>query len=127
MKVQTHTNRNGTVSTYTELRNGNIQWNGDFEFCRVGYPNDYTRAWTYFKKEYGGLEYEDFVEEVFRFNELTSEYVFPDVVPLIVSDEKTIDMIDPSGGPYMTIGDTIMGKEIIEFECNKEGYLIITK
>jgi len=44
-----------------------------------------------------------------------------------VSHKKTIDMIDPSGGPYMTIGDTIMGKEIIEFECNKEGYLIITK
>jgi hypothetical protein len=38
-----------------------------------------------------------------------------------------IDMVDPSGGPYLTEGMKFMGKVIKEFKPNEEGYLIITK
>ena len=43
------------------------------------------------------------------------------------SNQDFIDMVDPSGGPYLTEGMQIMGKTIQEFKSNKEGYLIITK
>jgi hypothetical protein len=46
---------------------------------------------------------------------------------LITSRTGVINMVDPSGGPYLKEGMKIMGKTIKEFKSNKEGYLIITK
>lgn len=37
-----------------------------------------------------------------------------------------IDMVDPSGGPYLEKGMTILNKKIKEFKRNESGYLIIT-
>jgi hypothetical protein len=45
----------------------------------------------------------------------------------MVKSKNVINMVDPSGGPYLTEGIEIMGKTIKEFKSNKEGYLIITK
>jgi len=126
MENTTHQNRHGDISTFTKLKDGNIQWTGDFDFCSMAFANDYTRAWAYFKEVYGGLEYYQFVEEVYRYDDLKFEYVFPDVVPLIDTTD-IIDMVDPHGGPYTTVGDVIMGKTVLSFEKNNEGYLIITE
>jgi hypothetical protein len=46
---------------------------------------------------------------------------------MVKSKMGVIDMVDPSGGPYLTAGMEIMGRVIKEFKSNKEGYLIITK
>ena len=33
-------NRYGDVYTFEQLENGNIQWNGNFEYCRFGFKDD---------------------------------------------------------------------------------------
>jgi len=52
---------------------------------------------------------------------------------LIYSDKDTINMVDPSGGPYMTsdmeldwLGEEFNELSIRKFEPTEEGYLIIT-
>jgi hypothetical protein len=45
----------------------------------------------------------------------------------MVKSKDEINMVDPSGGPYLTEGMEIMGKTIKEFKSNEKGYLIITK
>jgi hypothetical protein len=46
---------------------------------------------------------------------------------MVVSDRDTIDMVDPSGGPYLSEGMKMLGKTIKEFKSNDKGYLIITE
>jgi len=83
-------NRYGDIFTFTKTEDGNILWQGNFEYIRYSYLND------------------------------------------LVGNQLT--MIDPSGGPYLTIGSN-MGlfdesfKELFikGFSETPEGYLIITK
>ena len=124
---QTLTNRYGDGFVFTLLEDGNIQWEGNFQFIRIGYPNDYTKAWEKFQEEYGGLDYEAFKQSVHSYDEEKGEYVFKDLLPLITSKPDIINMVDPSGGPYLKEGMEIMGKTIKEFKPNEKGYLIITK
>lgn len=81
-----YTNRYGDVYTFEKNENGNIQWSGDFEYCRFGFNDN------------------------------------PD----------DIIMVDPSGGPYITLGMdlALYGSEgIVEgFIENDNGYeLVIEK
>lgn len=43
------------------------------------------------------------------------------------SDNDVIDFVDPSGGPFISKGMTILNKKIKEFKRNESGYLIITE
>jgi len=83
MKIEKCINRYGNKFTFTELENGNVQWSGQFEYCRLGF--------------------------------LTPE------------STDVIDMVDPSGGPYMAKGQYILGKVIEEFKTNDDGFEIIIK
>tara|TARA_B110000285_G_scaffold164146_1_gene183266 strand:- start:285 stop:668 length:384 start_codon:yes stop_codon:yes gene_type:complete len=127
MKVEKYTNRYGDKFEYTLQEDGNIMWRGKFEYCRCGWPNDYSEAWEKFKEDYGGLEYDAFVESVHTYDEEKKAHVFPDLVKLIKSNTDMINMVDPSGGPYLTSGMKLMGKTIKEFKSTKDGYLIITE
>lgn len=122
-------NRYGDVFTFTQLESGNIQWSGDFEYSRVGMPNDYSKAWEVFQKEYGGLDYEEFISSVHTYDEVKEEYVFKDLLPLIITNENVINMVDPSGGPYITEGTDMKMfglKGIVkEFIWQEGGYEII--
>jgi hypothetical protein len=80
----THTNRHGDMYTFTKQDDGNILWEGSFQFCRVG------------------------------------------------TLEGKIEMVDPSGGPYLQSGqDTdrisseFKGGLIKEFRRFGTGYEII--
>ena len=122
-------NRYGDVYTFEPLENGNIQWSGNFKHCRCGMPNDYTKAWEKFQENYGGLDYEEFVGSVHNYDEETNSYVFADLVPLITSKKDVINMVEPSGGPYITEGTDMKRfrlKGIVkEFISNENGYEII--
>ena len=120
-------NRYGDEFTFEENDNGNIEWKGNFKWCRTGMPNDYSKAWEYFNEVYGGLSFEDFKKDVHSYDEEKEAYVFPDVVPLITSKTDEISMVDPSGGPYLTSGMKLMEKTIKEFKYTENGYLIITE
>ena len=62
----------------------------------------------------------EYSKETFEYSPLSKKYA-----PLVYSDTKKISMVDPSGGPYITIGmpanmfipkmeGTITGFELIE-------------
>jgi hypothetical protein len=135
MKTETITNRYNDESTFTELKDGNIQWNGNFEYARCGFPNDYSRAYKSFSenKDEEPLTLEEFIVEVHRaIYDDDGKYVEHGPIAdryqkLVTSKMNVIDMVDPSGGPYMSAGMSLMGRTIVEFKSNKEGYLIVTK
>jgi hypothetical protein len=124
-------NRYGDVFTFEQLENGNIQWSGNFEFCRFGMPNDYSKAWEVYQKEYGGLDYEEFKDAVHTYDEEKGEYVFADLLPLVTSKKDVINMVDPSGGPYISEGMNMktfgLKGKVKEFTSNKDGYEIIVE
>lgn len=125
--TEEYINRYGNKFLYTLQEDGNIMWTGKFEYCRTGMPNDYSKAWKYFNEVYGGLSYEDFKASVHSYDEEREAYVFPDVVPLITSKTDEINMVDPSGGPFLTAGMKLLDMTIKEFKSTEDGYLIITK
>jgi hypothetical protein len=142
MSVETHTmnNRYGDQYTFTTMEDGNIQWKGEFKYCRFGWPNVYGDAYREYLNDNEGkevLSLEEFKEEVHRsIYELDDKglerYVGPCEISekyskYIFSNQNMINMVDPSGGPYLATGMEFMGKTIKEFKPNPEGYLIITE
>lgn len=139
MKTTEHINRYKDKFTFTDLENGNVLWEGNFKYCRFGFPNDYSKAYkAYFDAECipphdHTLSMSQFKEEVHRqiYNE-NDEWVGPCEVakryaPLVTSKKDVINMVDPSGGPYLTTGMKIHGKVIKEFKVHEKGYEIITE
>lgn len=124
-------NRYGDVFTFEQLENGNIQWSGNFKYCRFGMPNDYSKAWEKFKEDYGGLDYEEFKDAVHTWDEETNSYVFADLLPLVTSKKDVINMVDPSGGPFITEGTDMkifgLKGKVKEFKVNEQGYEILVK
>ena len=130
---QTMTNRYGDEFVFTLLEDGNIQWDGKFEYVRVGFPNDYTESYKAYTNLGGLMGLKEFKEEVHRsIYDENDKYVGPcDIArvygPMVKSKKDVINMVDPSGGPYLTEDTELMGKTIKEFKSNEKGYLIITK
>ena len=133
IRKETMTNRYGDEFVFTLLEDGNIQWDGKFEYVRVGFPNDYTESYKAYTNLGGLMGFKEFKEEVHRsIYDENDKYVGPcDIArvygKLVKSKKDVINMVDPSGGPYLSEGMEIMGKTIKEFKSNKDGYLIITK
>lgn len=129
----TYSNRYGDKYTFTLLEDGNIQWSGSFEYSRYGVPNDYTKAYAAYLNFGGEMNLKEFKEEVHRYIYTEDgKLVGPSDVarvygPLVKSNMDVIDMVDPSGGPYLSAGQEFMNKTIKEFKSNSEGYLIITE
>src|SRR6056300_82870 len=106
MKVE-YKNRYGDIFTFTKQENGNILWEGDFQHCRFAWPNVYKDAYEKYcantdtdeRMTMGEFrkavhEYDD---ENFEYTPLAKQYG-----PLVYSDTKSICMVDPSGGPYIS-------------------------
>ena len=130
---QTMTNRYGDEFVFTLLEDGNIQWDGKFEYVRVGFPNDYTESYKAYTNLGGLMGFKEFKEEVHRsIYDENDKYVGPCDInrvyrPMVKSKKDVINMVDPSGGPYLVEGMELMGKTIKEFKSNEKGYLIITE
>ncbi len=79
------------------------------EYCRYGFPNIYTEAY----KAYCDVVYEvpdgqpmsldKFKEVVHEWRDGTN-WIMKLFGPLVTSDTDTINMFDPSGGPYIHVG-----------------------
>lgn len=122
MNKETYKNRYGDVFTFTPNEDGNILWEGDFQYCRFGWPNVYGDAYREYLNDNEGnevLSLEEFKEEVHRsIYELDDKglerYVGPceianKYIKFVYSNQNMINMVDPSGGPYIDIG-TDMGR-----------------
>lgn len=109
----TYKNRYGDTFTFTLDDNGDILWEGNFEFHRIGYPNDYTKAYSAYLHDREGsdpetlLSLEEFKRDVHEYQ--GDKHLYPEYVKLVESMTYIIDTVDPSGGPYITSGYSLDG------------------
>lgn len=123
----TYTNRYGNQYTFTHT-DGGIFWSGSFSYSRFAWPNDYTKSYAAYLEEGGTMPLEEFKKKVHEWDEVTKEYVMGRrLVSLITSDTTKIDMVDPSGGPYICTGMEWMGKVVVGIEPKEGGYLLKVK
>ncbi len=128
-------NRYGDEFLFTLQEDGNILWEGKFEYVRIGYPNDYTEAYKKWHNDFPKTEMlslEDFKNIVHTHNEETGEYTYLEYLKLIKSNTGKIDMVDPSGGPYIGVGENMgrftpvfKGKIVKDIQNVSNGYLLI--
>jgi len=132
--MRKYKNRYGDNYTFTENDDHDILWEGIFEWCRFGMPNDYTEAYKVYCEDLGNLlTMEEFKTAVHKYDDIKREYILGDkYVRLVESLKDEIDMIDPSGGPFIS-RDMLLdsfgfkGYKVKDFERIDTGYKIITE
>ena len=132
-----YTNRYNDVFTFSKTEDGNILFEGELKWMRCGWPNVYDDAYTAYCADTDTDErmtmgefkkaVHEYEPETFKSTPLNKKYA-----KLVYSDQSRIDMIDPSGGPYMHSGydmgmfdKSFKGMIVKEFKSVPEGYLII--
>ena len=132
----TYKNRYGDIFTFTLQEDGNVLWDGNFKYCRFGMPNDYTKAYNQYlhdnKHNKDAMSFNSFKEEVHRYDNETNQYVYDKYVRMVESLKDKIDMIDPSGGPYISVGMSLSSfgfkdLKVKDFGTKENGFLIITE
>ena len=134
----TYKNRYGDIFTFELQKDGNILWTGNFEWCRFGMPNDYTRAYNQYVHDYKHskslMSFNQFKNAVHEYDDETNQYIYDKYLRMVDSLKDKISMIDPSGGPYIstamhmgTFDKAFKGMVVEDFEQTKEGYLIKIK
>lgn len=125
--TETYTNRYGNEFTFAHT-DGGIFWSGSFTHSRFAWPNDYTLAYKAYTEGGGTMSLEEFKKKVHEWDEEKKDYVMGrELVKLITSDMTKLDMVDPSGGPYICTGMEFMGKIITGIEPKDGGYLLKVK
>ena len=124
--MTTYKNRYGDVFTFTEDDDNNILWEGDFKYCRIGFPNDYTKAYNVYVTDGGTASFNEFKLIVHNYEEYTKYN------RLVESVKDKIDMVDPSGGPYISVGMSLSSfgfkdYKVKDFQKIDTGYKIITE
>ena len=150
--MKKYTNRYNDTFIFELDEDKNVIWSGigetKFKWCRFGWPNVYKVAYEAYCKDVGSagetpMHIEQFKEEVHNYiYDEEGKYVGPGEIAnkyatLIYSDKDNINMVDPSGGPYMTadmdlgefLGEEFEGLCIRKFEPmedDSDGWKIIT-
>jgi len=138
-----YTNRYNDVFTFSKTEDGNILFEGEFKWMRCSWPNVYDDAYNAYladtdtDEQMTMGEFKKAVHEAVydedgnyqHMSETSQKYA-----KLIYSNKNVVDMIDPSGGPYMhsgydmgMFGESFKGMVIEEFKSVPEGYLIKIK
>ena len=133
--MKKYINRYKDEYTFTQDAEGNILWEGEFNYCRFSFPNDYTRAYTAYCDDFSKdqLTMEEFKSAVHKYDDVKREYVLGDkYVRMVDSVTNKISMIDPSGGPYISTGMPLTSfgfKDctVKDFERIETGYKIIVE
>jgi hypothetical protein len=130
--MRTYKNRYDDVFTFTKDDNGDILWEGNFQYSRFGMPNDYTKAYNAFVADGGKFSFNEFKKAVHEWDDETNDYHYPKYVRLVESLPNEIDMVDPSGGPYITSGMSLdnfgfKGYLVKGFQKIDTGYKIVTE
>ena len=136
-----YTNRYNDTYTFTLDEDNNILWEGSFEGCRFGMPNDYTKAYNqYLDDEYYNflhgdhcMTLEDFKAKLHKhFHDI--EHKMRKYVMLVETVKNKINMVDPSGGPYIAVGanmgyfsEDFKGLVVSDIKSIDGGYKLITK
>lgn len=104
-------NRYNETFTFTfDVDNMTILWEGNFTYHRVGYPNDYSKAFNSFIEDYPErkfIKFHEFKELIHEYDDENRCFKFPKHVGMVETLRDQINMVDPSGGPYISVGDVI--------------------
>jgi len=131
--MTTYKNRHGDVYTFTKNENHDILWEGSFDYCRIGYPNDYTKAYNAYVSDGGKFSFNEFKDSVHEWDDDKRDYVLGvKYISMVESLRNKIDMVDPSGGPYISAGMSLSSfgfKNYVvkDFEYIDTGYKIIVE
>ena len=131
--MREYKNRYGDMFTFTEDDNHDVLWEGDFKWCRFGMPNDYTRAYeAYCNDVETPIPLEEFKKAVHHYDDETLTYDYPEYNRMVDSLKNEIEMVDPSGGPYISRGMSLGSfgfKDYVvkDFKRIDTGYKIITE
>jgi len=130
--MKQYKNRYSDIFTFTKDENHDILWEGNFEWCRFGMPNDYSRAYGEYLREGGDMELEEFKKAVHEYDDETHQHYYPKYVRMVDSLKDEIEMVDPSGGPYISRGMSLdsfgfKGYVVKDFKRIDTGYKIITE
>lgn len=132
----TYKNRYGDIFTFTRDENDDILWEGDFKYCRIGFPNDYTKAYEAYLKDNEHVKslmsLQQFKNAVHEYDDETHQYIYDKYVRMVESLKDEINMVDPSGGPYIGRGMPLdsfgfKGYVVKDFKRIDTGYKIITE
>ena len=106
MNTVTYRNRYGDKIQFEHIGNKVIMTGGSW--FRYGWPNVYDKAYDAFVAEHAehGMELVDFEQFKKDVHDYKNEAMRP-YSQLVYSDKDTIDMVDPSGGPYISLGDNL--------------------
>lgn len=132
----TYKNRYGDEFSFSKTEDGNILWEGDFTYSRIGYPNDYRKAYNAYLHDHKHVQnlmsFNQFKNVVHEYDDETHTHIYDKYLKMVESLKDKINMVDPSGGPYLAEGmnlktlDPTFKKMIIkEFEPVNTGYKII--
>ncbi len=108
MKKIIYKNRYGDKIKFTQISPKIIHMSG-YSYPRYGYSNDYNKAYLAYLKDQEGINddplfLEEFSEKIYFTD--NPEYKYYE---LIECNENIINMFDPSGGPYITLGINLSG------------------
>jgi len=139
MKKIEYINRYNDKFTFSKTEDGNILFEGEFKWMRCGWPNVYTEAYEAYCDDTDTDErmtmgefknaVHEYDKETFQSTPFSKKYQ-----GLVYSNTNKIDMIDPSGGPYLHSGydmgmfdKSFKGMIIEEFKPINGNYLIVIK
>lgn len=118
---------------------GNVLWTGEFNHCRYGHPNDYTEAYSKYVEDdcdsSSVMTVGEFKTAVHESNDHGYTDFARKYMHYVKSDTSVIDMVDPSGGPYVSretdlgyVADELKGMKPERFErIDDNTWKIITK
>lgn len=103
--VTTYHNRYGDAIKFERVDDNTVEMTG-YTYYRAGWSNDYSKAYeAYVNENSNPIPLEEFQERVHDYP--TEENPTPNPLKqyqgLIFSSEE-YDMVDPSGGPYLSLG-----------------------
>jgi len=118
-------NRYNDKYIFTRVDENTIKWEGDFKYCRIGWPNNYQAAYEKYLELGGESSLEDFKKEVHEYDKETFiPKMSSEITNLITSDTSKLNMVDPSGGPYIGVGMEWMGKIVQAIEYKEGSYYL---
>ena len=131
-----YVNRYNDTYTFTLDEDNNILWTGAFKWCRFGMPNDYTKAYNQYLDDECYNDHCMTLEEFkAKLHEQFHNMAHPmrKYVMLVETVKNKIDMVDPSGGPYIAVGanmgyfsEEFKGLVVSDIESMDGGYKLIT-
>lgn len=122
MKATPYKNRYGDIITFVETGENTVEMSGyNPQWIRGSWANDYSDAYNLYMNQCNALvepDYDYLIEDV---NENTvrpmtyqefatiiySDKKYHHYLKLVKSDKNRYEMIDPSGGPYISVGSDL--------------------